>query len=83
MLLKKMSALSGKMNERELPIEEADYLAWKYNRRLLVQDAFPHLSADDREFLLTGATPEEWKEAFGEEEEDTGDDSKERDDDTD
>jgi hypothetical protein len=26
----------------------------------------PHLSADDREFLLTGTTPEEWNDAFPE-----------------
>ncbi len=28
----------------------------------LIQDAFPHLSDNDREFLLTGITPEEWDE---------------------
>jgi hypothetical protein len=26
----------------------------------LIQDAMPNLSADDREFIKTGITPEEW-----------------------
>jgi len=26
----------------------------------LVQDVFPELSADEREFLISGITPEEW-----------------------
>lgn len=33
-----------------------------------VQDIFPFLSADDREFLMTGITAEEWEKTFGEEE---------------
>ena len=32
----------------------------------LIQEAFPELNVDQREFLLTGATPEEWEEIFGE-----------------
>jgi len=28
---------------------------------LLIQDAFPELSPDEREFILTGITSEEWK----------------------
>lgn len=29
------------------------------------QRAFPNLSAPEREFLLTGVTPEEWAATFG------------------
>ena len=28
--------------------------------RHFVQDVYPNLSADDREFLISGTTPEEW-----------------------
>lgn len=35
-----------------------------------VQDAFPTLNADQREFIMTGITPEEWEAMFGSEEED-------------
>ena len=34
---------------------------------LKVQDAFPFLSPNEREFLMTGMLPEEWEEAFPEE----------------
>jgi hypothetical protein len=40
-----------------------------YAQGALLQDAFPHLSADDREFIKTGITPEEWDALFGGEEE--------------
>ena len=34
---------------------------------LTVQDAFPFLTADQREFLMSGLTPQEWTALFGEE----------------
>lgn len=40
--------------------------AW--HRGAMIQNAFPTLSADDREFLMTGITPEEWANIFGKEE---------------
>ena len=33
----------------------------------LIQDAFPFLSPGEREFLMTGITPEEWDSIFGDE----------------
>jgi hypothetical protein len=33
----------------------------------LIQDAFPGLNSDQREFIQTGITIEEWDEIFGEE----------------
>lgn len=42
-----------------------DYLNGAY-----IQDAFNYLNADDREFLLSGYSPEGWIEVFGEEDED-------------
>jgi hypothetical protein len=34
---------------------------------MLIQEAMPNLSADDREFIMTGITPEEWNSAFPDE----------------
>ncbi len=34
-----------------------------------IQDAFPYLTADQRELILTGMTDEMWEDAFGEDEE--------------
>jgi hypothetical protein len=36
----------------------------------LIQNAFPFLDADQREFLLTGMTAEEWDDMAGEEDDD-------------
>lgn len=35
-----------------------------------VQHVWPHLSAEDREFILSGITAEEWNTAFPKEDED-------------
>jgi hypothetical protein len=39
-----------------------------YNNGAYIQDAFKSLSADDREFLMSGHSAEGWKLTFGEEE---------------
>jgi hypothetical protein len=36
-----------------------------YDRGALVQVAFPFLSNAEREFLMTGITPQEWEAMFG------------------
>lgn len=43
---------------------------FKYERGGLLQDCFPHLSEDEREFIKTGITKEEWDSVFEEECED-------------
>jgi hypothetical protein len=69
MQITKASALTGVEHTREIDVEPEKY-AYFISGGLyagFVQDEFPHLSADDREFLLTGITPEEWVAAFGQE----------------
>lgn len=51
-----------KYNEREIDVTPKQLVAW-YNGAL-IQDAMPNLSADDREFIMTGITPEVWNETF-------------------
>lgn len=31
----------------------------------LIQDVMPNITADQREFMVSGFTPEQWKETFG------------------
>jgi hypothetical protein len=67
MIFEKRSGLTGKYNKMELPVTVAEVLTWQLAvNRKNIQDQFPQLSADQREFLLTGSTPEEWDAAFGE-----------------
>ena len=40
-----------------------------YRQDIHIQDAMPSVSAEDREFLISGTSPEGWKEVFGSEEE--------------
>lgn len=64
------SPLSGKTNTLVLPISPDTYdacvAAWKAGK--MIQDAFPMLTADEREFVKTGITPAEWDTLFGEDE---------------
>lgn len=46
---------------------ERRYLAWTHGK-LLLQDAFPELSAGQREFIKTGITSAEWDKYMMEEE---------------
>lgn len=39
-------------------VNEDDYLDWQDGK--LVQDAFPYLSADEREMLISGICPKCW-----------------------
>lgn len=49
--------------ESVISVFEDDYLAWEQGA--LVQDAFPYLSADDREMLISGICPTCWEKTFG------------------
>lgn len=67
--LTKISALSGKANTMILPTTQVKIDMWNSSRASLphIQDYFDELTADEREFILTGSTPEEWNKAFPEE----------------
>ena len=67
MRISKVSMLSGKTNEMDLPITKEQLDDWKLNGRK-IQEVFPNLKPAQREFLMTGITESEWKQAFGEEE---------------
>ena len=59
------SSFTGVTRTINLPVTQEQLEAY-YNGGLLLQDAFPHLSAGEREFIKTGVTDEEWTAAFGE-----------------
>jgi hypothetical protein len=66
MLITRKSMLNGEERTLDLPItqEQID----RFNRGTLLQNAFPHLSAGEREFFKTGITPAEWDKFFPERE---------------
>jgi hypothetical protein len=71
MKLMMRSMISGNVNTLELPMTLDEFNVahdkWK-NEGVFIQDAFPMLSPDLREFVKTGITPEEWNNIFGDEE---------------
>lgn len=64
MLIKRRSQLTGVVRQIDLPVTEQQLVAFAAGA--LVQEAFPHLTLDQREFIMTGITAEEWDEAFSE-----------------
>lgn len=64
MIIKRVSLFSGNLNEREIDISEEEYLdiRRKMMEGVLIQDAAPNLSPDEREFIATGITTEEFDE---------------------
>lgn len=69
MLIKRKSVISGVENTRDIPVNPEDMIAWEAGAGN-IQDLMPYLNDDDREFILSGITPEEWDNAFSEEIED-------------
>lgn len=64
MKITRISPLTGDTNTMDLPITEEDYNTWA-DGKALIQNAFPHLSADQREFILSGLMPEEFEKFLG------------------
>ena len=50
-------------------VDESQAQLAEWEAGTLIQNAMPSLSADDREFIMTGITPEEWDATFGDSEE--------------
>ena len=62
MLITRTSSLSGNTNSMEIEVTQEQLSSWESGT--LIQNAMPNLSADEREFIMTGITPEEWDSAF-------------------
>lgn len=62
------SEMTGEVNTMTIPMSEGPFqeslLQWIMDDKH-IQDAFPNLTPPQREFIKTGATPEEWEEIFG------------------
>lgn len=64
MLIKRISMISNIEHEMEIDVKEEQIKQWQEG--MLIQDAMPQLTADEREFINTGVTSEEWDKFFGE-----------------
>ena len=64
MLITRTSNVSGVTRTLDLPITQDQLNAWLNGA--LIQDAFPNLSDNEREFILSGISGEEWNQLFQE-----------------
>jgi len=60
MLITRRSELTGKLNTRDLPVTFRQLIMFYCNKHHL-EIIFPCLSPEDKEFLRTGITKEEWE----------------------
>jgi hypothetical protein len=61
--ISRVSPLTGKLNTLSLTFDMEDYRQWQ--KGTVIQKAMPYLTADEREFLMTGYTTDDWKQMFG------------------
>ena len=71
MLITRQSQLTGKTHTMEIDVtpEQMQIMELPPQLRPHIQDIFPNLEAPLREFIFSGITPEEWDDAFGDDEE--------------
>jgi hypothetical protein len=62
MTITRTSILTGITRTKEINVTEQQLLSWENGQ--LIQDAMPHLSADDREFIMTGIDENEFDSIF-------------------
>ena len=58
------SNYSGREHTIRIKITPSQFTLWCSGA--LIQEAFPELTPDEREFIISGITKEEWNELFGE-----------------
>ena len=59
MKITRTNPFNGEVNTLNIEVTDAQIEA--YAAGALIQNAFPNLSADDREFIKTGITAESWE----------------------
>jgi hypothetical protein len=63
MLIKRISNLTGNENVRDIPAEPKDIFSWEAGEGS-VSELMPYLNQEDRDFIATGITKEEWNALF-------------------
>lgn len=59
MEITKVDPLTGRVNTRDIDVTDFQLALWRDGA--LIQDVMPNVSADDREFIMTGIV---WEDSF-------------------
>ena len=62
MLIERKCPFTGKINVLEISVTKLQLERWANG--ISIQDAMPTLTADEREFIMTGITASEWDKTF-------------------
>lgn len=69
MMIFRTSPLTGQVNAMDIAVTRETFAAWQNapagSPERLIQNAMPHLDADEREFLISGVLPDEFDRLFG------------------
>ena len=68
MKITRTSMFTGIERTLDLPVSKTQLSKWEAGT--LIQNAMPELTADEREFIMTGVTAQEWAGEFGDEDDD-------------
>lgn len=63
MKITRTSPFTGKEHTLDIPVTEQQLRDWQSG--VLIQNAMPNLTPDEREFIKTGITAEEWDRFLG------------------
>jgi hypothetical protein len=59
MIISRKSPFSGKTNTMDIDVTQEQIIDWEAGE--LIQYGMPNLTADEREFIMTGITADEWE----------------------
>ncbi len=59
MIITKTSPLTGMLNTMDIDVTPLQIAQWE--RGMLIQEAMPLLTRDEREFIMTGFTAADWE----------------------
>ena len=62
MIITKTSPMTGMINTMDVSVTEVQIARWQGG--MLIQDVMPNLSADERDFIMTGITPDDWEKMY-------------------
>lgn len=62
MLIERKSPLTGETNSMEIDVTWDEIEKWRSGT--MIQVAMPNLTPDEREFIMTGYTAEDWAKMF-------------------
>lgn len=62
MIITMRSPITGMINAMDVDVTEVQIMQWQNG--MLIQDAMPDLSVDEREFIMTGTTPADWEKMY-------------------